>query len=513
MESDIHGWLCSLNQMLSVAGGVLRSSSAFVRLKLQTASPSSRVLTDNPGLFVPYTPGKVIEWKRGLGDCKYGYTKVGYRSDPSGLEASWCCLPLSERKDSSKKAITIYGGMMKKIVLVIALWLIAALPAQAGFLYALVSDSAANGGNRIYGYRVDEGTGALTLLTGFPVLTGYNGNAVTYVEQTSIWYDAANARLFVANTASNNINAYSVSRTTGALAPLPYSPIAVSFAPTNVLVHPSGSPLIVGNTAGMVESFNITATAATPASGSPFAATAVVSGAFSRDGSYLYLGSNGGASLFGYSVNAATGVLTPLAGSPYTMSGVTHVGLAVDVAGRIFSANFTTGNLGIYSTTSGIPAEAAASPVVAGFTSPVAGILHPGERFYFVAGRSGNVGVYGITGTGSGTLLTPVAGSPFSSGGNTPNAIALNAGGNFVFAANAGSRNISTWGFNSTTSTMSGLPIQAPNSLGTTGFITGLSYLPDPSSVAVPTLSQWALVFLAGLLLISAGWAVSQRRS
>ena len=65
-------------------------------------------------------------------------------------------------------------------------------PAQAGFLYAL-NDNAS--GNQIYGFSVNETTGHLTSLPGFPLATGGIGssNTVSY----RVAYDSLNARLYV----------------------------------------------------------------------------------------------------------------------------------------------------------------------------------------------------------------------------------------------------------------------------------------------------------------------------
>ena len=47
-------------------------------------------------------------------------------------------------------------------------------PTPTGFLYAL--GDVTGGSNQIYGFSVNETTGGLTALTGFPVATGGSGS-------------------------------------------------------------------------------------------------------------------------------------------------------------------------------------------------------------------------------------------------------------------------------------------------------------------------------------------------
>src|SRR5687768_9293774 len=143
-----------------------------------------------------------------------------------------------------------------------------ALATQAGYLYLLNDDST---GNRIYGFRVDETTGALTALSGFPVSAAAGG--INNIVSERMVVDIGNRRLYVVNEGSASVSAYSIDGATGAIAPLPFSPIALGTGVWNTIaVHPSGSPLVVANNAtnGAAQSFVITTTTATPAAGSPF---------------------------------------------------------------------------------------------------------------------------------------------------------------------------------------------------------------------------------------------------
>lgn len=352
--------------------------------------------------------------------------------------------------------------------------------AQAGYLYVLTEVN--NGGNQIYGYAVNENTGALTGLAGFPLMTGGTGGFNLNSQQITI--DATNRRLYVVNDGSDTISAYRIN-SDGSLTILPFSPIALPVERrwTVVSVHPSGSPLIVGSVnAGVnnLSSFAITATTATAATGSPYATgTGIFTMALSRDGNYIYGGGSDNFSTFaGYSVNAATGQLTALAGSPF-FGGSTPEGFATDNAGRLFHANYNSQTVRAYTTAGGIPTAVAGSP----FSSPstiqqVYAVLHPNQNFYYIADRAVNrVVAYQISNSGAATTLSLVAGSPFASGGSFTNSLVFNGKGNYLFASNGSSRNLTTYSVNSGTGVLTTLNIQPANTNGTLGHLSGIAYL------------------------------------
>ena len=229
------------------------------------------------------------------------------------------------------------------------------------------------------------------------------------------------------------MSAYSIDSTTGALTPMPFSPIALGVGNWSVAgVHPLGSPLIIGNTTGAeVRSYAITATTATQAAGSPFASAPPFSSTFSRTGAFYYVGGNSGTTFAGFSVNTGTGVLTALAGSPFN-SGSSPMAYATDSQGRFLTANYNAGELRVFTTSAGVPTAVTGNPFASGLTQAVDGVLHPNEQFYFVADRVGNrFGSYQMSGSGAATTLTPVTGSPFASGGTFTDALVMNQTGSF----------------------------------------------------------------------------------
>lgn len=379
--------------------------------------------------------------------------------------------------------LKLYSIFLRGALLCVALMFGTVVDTRAGYLYVL-NDNAA-GGNNIYGYSVNEMTGALTLLSGFPVATNGNGGGfIGNIEQLTI--DRLNNRLYVVNDGSDTISAYSVNPTTGALAALPFSPIGLPAGVyQTIAVHPSGSPLVVGDGSnGRSASYVITATMATAAADSPFSTgtSSSFSSVFSRDGNFFYTGGNGVNNFAGFSVNVVTGVLTALAGSPFDSGGTLPVGYATDSQGRLFLANHVDNQLRAFTTASGIPSAVTGNPFTSGLLEAVDGVLSPNEKFYVVADRRGDqVGSYQIAGTGAETTLTSVN-LPVGAGGRFTDALVFNSAGTFVFTANGFSRNITTYGFNSTTGALTFNNVQAANTLGTAGFLTGIDYLPTAAT-------------------------------
>jgi 6-phosphogluconolactonase len=345
---------------------------------------------------------------------------------------------------------------------------------QIGFVYAL--QQVTNGTNQIYGFRLDRSTGALTLLPGFPVASGGTGTNTNASENLAY----AGGRLYVVNDGSDTLTAFAVNHVTGALTALPFKPAVLGAGTwTCVAVHPSGSPVVVGSLTGVLASVVVTATTATTAPGSPFATGAnSLSCGFSQTGAHVYTGGFTGVSLAGFSVNASTGVLTALAGSPFNSGGNNPVGYATDSAGRLFTASFTTTQVRAYTTASGVPTAVDDNPFASGLTSATHGVLHPGG-FYMVADQVGNrVGSYQITDKNEFTTLTPVSGSPFAAGGTSTKALTLTPDGAHLVAAHGTSRNLTVFQVNGSTGALTTVGVQDANTLGTVGIVGGLAFAP-----------------------------------
>lgn len=363
------------------------------------------------------------------------------------------------------------------VILATAIVLAAPASSYAGFLYVLNDDSA---GSNIYGFQVNESSGALTALPGFPISPGLGG--INSIVSERMIVDATNARLYVINDTSDTVSAYSINRSTGALTAMPFSPIALGTGNFNsIAVHPSGSPLIVANNGTLVLSYVITPTTATPAMGSPYSYTGTsgFSSEISTDGNFYYVGGNTGSNIAGFSIDASTGVLTALPGSPFPAGASNVLAYAVDNSGRLFSVD-SVDAIRIFTSSSGALSPVTGNPFISGLTQRRFGIMHPNQNFYIVAGNTGNnVGVYQVSGSGAATTVAAVAGSPFATGGTTANCLAITGSGNFLYVGNRISRNVTTFSVNGSTGVLTSLGVQPSNTLGSVGAINGIGYMPD----------------------------------
>ena len=327
---------------------------------------------------------------------------------------------------------------------------------------------------------------------------------------------AAGRFAFAANDGDGTISAYAINASTGALTAVSGSPFAAGTATTGaseLKVDPSGRFLdVVNEFAHTISAFSInwTSGALTLVTGSPFTVGTVASPsspqslAFDATGAYLYVADFSNNNIVAFAMNASTGVLTPVAGSPFANSGVTmqpqSITTASTAAGNfayvvnsgsgsvdVFSIAPSTGALtfvmnaltgvGPYDITidpSGNVAyvanggSATVSPSISSYTINAAtGALQvanlgnplpiavsnnlsidPQGKFLFVTETAG-VAVYTFS-TTTAAVTGPVTGSPFVAGSN-PFSVRVDPSDQFVYVGNDVSANVSVFILNGTT--------------------------------------------------------------
>jgi len=187
-------------------------------------------------------------------------------------------------------------------------------------------------------YTIDRTTGALTPVLGSPVTAGGNSE--------SLAVNPSGKFAYVANDIGT-ISAYSIDSNTGALTPIPGSPFAATgITPVWVAVDPSGKFAYVANYCGVgpcsqgtvsAYTINTTTGALTPVPGSPLAAgTAPNTVAVDPSGKFVYVTNecavnfcaSGIGSVSAYAINGASGALSPVSGSPFA-AGVRPHSLAI----------------------------------------------------------------------------------------------------------------------------------------------------------------------------------------
>jgi len=235
------------------------------------------------------------------------------------------------------------------------------------FAYVVTS----GGTPSVAAYAIDGSTGFLTSVPGPSVTTGSL--------PLSINVDPAGTFLYVVNSMSNDVSAYAIDRATGALTSLQSSP------------YPMGVSYI-----GAFES------------------------EIDASGRFLYVGgerTGSIGSIFAFTIDATTGALTPVPGSPFDPGGPLGA-LTIDPAGQFLYAIYWSYAAGDYvievfsidGMTGALKPFGNTSPFLA-TSSPQCLSIEPSGRFAYAKSSQSKVGIYAIDPTNHNISLT--SGSPF----------------------------------------------------------------------------------------------------
>jgi 6-phosphogluconolactonase (cycloisomerase 2 family) len=270
------------------------------------------------------------------------------------------------------------------------------------------------------------------------------------------------AFVYVVGQGDNAIRGFA-EKTTGDLQALPVFSFATSPRPVSIALHPSKNFLYVPNlTSNTVSGFNIdhvagvltpvgTATPPTPAC-APGLCSNPVSAAVSSSGQFLFLLNQGTSpsvptTISVFSIDTARGLLTPVAGSPFSFASLSAPNpqfvVASPTAGFIYVSNGASGTISMFSVGASGTLTEIAPALSIGAGATVAGIvIDPKGQFLYAADSANNkIASFSIAAGGG---LTPVAGSPFAAG-TKPVAVAVDANSSFLYAANQGSNNVSAF--------------------------------------------------------------------
>jgi 6-phosphogluconolactonase (cycloisomerase 2 family) len=218
----------------------------------------------------------------------------------------------------------------------------AATSVQRGARAALYVTNA--GSNNVSGYLINNSTGALTALPGSPFGAGTGPDGVSILDIGGTYF------AYVANYGSDNVSAYAISAKTGALTQVAGSPFAAGTGPfglAGIVVNDGNTYLYAANEGSdnvSAYTVNSSSGALTAVTGSPFATGSGPIGVScvqkGREGPYLYATNSGSNNVSGYSIDASSGALTQVKGSPfsaatepYGIDGVPHSGKTVDSCG------------------------------------------------------------------------------------------------------------------------------------------------------------------------------------
>lgn len=318
---------------------------------------------------------------------------------------------------------------------------------------------ANNGSNNVSAYTIDENTGAIAAITGSPFSAG--------TAPWSVTTDPSGKFAFVANSGSNDISAYIINASTGVLTPNTSSPFQAGTSPLSVAVDPSGRFAYVANSGSRnISAYTIDAStgALIPISGSPYSTGAKTKPNWvtvDPSGQFVYVANDAAGfgldgSIFAYRIDAGTGALTSITGSPFATPGSEPVAVTVDPSGKFaymadasgqtvwaFDIGATTGAL----TQVGSISEGAI---------PVAVTVDPLDRVvYFADLNTNNLSIYTFNATTGALNLSTrssigAVANPFS--------VAVDASAKFVYAATAGTNDVQVYSGDPTNGTLASIP-------------------------------------------------------
>jgi Lactonase, 7-bladed beta-propeller len=246
-------------------------------------------------------------------------------------------------------------------------------------------------GNDVLAYTIDATSGALTAIAGSPYPAGDSTSAVAVDPSYRFLY--ATNQGATGGPGSNTISAYSINSATGALTAVAGSPFASVASPVAIAVEPTGHFAYVAD----LHDNSVTAFAINLGTGALSAipgGPSVPGGDGPRhlsvhpSGKFLYLSAGNEATLWAYSIDSSTGALTPVPSSPFQAPTAPGT-LAISpngLYGYISGANATVSNLvGTGSTYTILPSTGSlVSANGFGFGGVTSLAIEPGGNFVYI---------------------------------------------------------------------------------------------------------------------------------
>ena len=290
---------------------------------------------------------------------------------------------------------------------------------------------------------------------------------------------------YVAHIDARAFSAFTINATTGALSEVAGSPFAVDpWYPGSlyITVHPSGKFVyVVNNRLGTegphqpstVSAYAINAStgALSEVAGSPFTAGDDANCLkIDPSGKFAYVTNSVSRNVSAYAINATTGALSEIAGSPFAVGNTTTASMAIHPSGKFaYLANY--GNPGTITAYAINAATGALTSIgtTAGAILPLAITVDPSGKFAYLTDRGelstifGGVLAYKINATTG--ALSQVTGSPLVEG-RGPQSVAVDPSGKFAYVAHPGGV-VSAFTINATTgawSEIAGSPYAAGSS-------------------------------------------------
>jgi 6-phosphogluconolactonase len=280
---------------------------------------------------------------------------------------------------------------------------------------------------------------AIAVVSVLPVFTGCSGFFPPITTSSSSGGTTTSNLVYVANQATNSIGAFAIG--TGTLTAVNNSPLATTYKPMSMVVTPNNTLLYVGSSTGgiFVYFINSDGSLTTPNTGSQPSVVSAPALAVSPDGQWLIALDGKTQQLDIFQINASTGALTSVnAAATYPATSGTWEPSDVRVSPDgtlIFAALGTAGDVVFtFNTTTGVATGPLTLSTGDAATGDYGLAVSPKTNYLYIA-RSGTNGGVAVFSIGSGGSLTSVTGSPFAAGSGTFS-VALDSTGTYVYAAN-----------------------------------------------------------------------------
>ena len=324
-------------------------------------------------------------------------------------------------------------------------------------------------GQGIYGYRVDNKTGASTGLPSAPFIVGNTPSGMVI--------DSSGQRGYVANQSDNTVSGLSIDSTSGVISEVLPRVATGGFSPSQLLLDDASHTLFATNLlSNSISTFSIAGSGSLTLETTTSLPDSPSNIAFA--GSLLFAATANVSRVYIFSVSSGT--LTPLLGSPLVVAeGVGTV--TVDSSAKyLYVTNPSNNTISAYSiqyasgsnqiTLTVIPGSPfASSPGATTSTfAPVTSILDSNTTHLYVANSAaGNIAVFSVGTNGS---LTATTGSLATTGTN-PRVLAFDPIGNYLLVGNVGSKTITEF------------TIKSDATLNSTGQTVNLSSVPQAIAV------------------------------
>lgn len=338
--------------------------------------------------------------------------------------------------------------------------------------FAYVANNGLNNIESVSAYSINRTTGLLTAVAGSPFAAGHTPISLAVRPDGKFLYVVDP----VGMPMNGALSVYSINPTTGVLTQIANSPFAASTALFQIAIEPTGKFAFTPNfTSPNVSVFSLDAASGvpTPVNGSPFACIGTpVAIAVDPNGQFVYAGTQGGGpsnsgAICAYTIDSTTGALTQITGSPIPAGGGVVRALTVDPTAKFAFAALGGVGLGVYRIgASGVLIPLAGSPFAAG-ANPNTVALDPAGKFLYVGndslGTNSQIFVFAIDAASG---VPTQVGSPVPSG-DTPSFITIDPSGDLMYVANIVANTITVYAVNKTTGALTATGSPIPNGADT----------------------------------------------